>query len=163
MKFEKEIGGKWNISLTNMKEIKRAIKDGIPITVGRIPVRAIRRAKVEYIYEKPDMQEQYGERMNGWLVDLGTDGIAGHGYDEEVHWYFCPANTVFNDCLMFQCPANLREGDWQGDGVDVISLGKEVIVIEDWEPPTSCGCILPKAENKEEVYQKLENGEVKIR
>ena len=147
MKFEKDIfDKKWRMSLTSMSEIKKAVKDGLPITVGRFPVRAVRTAEVEYVYNKSDMQERYGETRKGWLVDLGTDGVAGHGYDVEKHWYFCPANTVFDDCLMFQCPANLREGDWRGDGVEVISSGKEVITIEDWQAPTSCWCILPKEE-----------------
>ena len=70
--------------------------------------------------------------------------------DEEEHWYFCPANTVYDDCLMFQAPSCLREGDWNGDGVEVISSGKSTIVIEKWQPPTTCGCIIPKAEEVNE-------------
>ena len=39
MKFEKDIfDKKWRMSLTSMSEIKNAVKDGLPITVGRVPV-----------------------------------------------------------------------------------------------------------------------------
>lgn len=112
MKFNKKFdNGEIEISLTKMSEIKAAVKDGIPLVVGRIPIRSVSSAIVEYIYNEPDMQDRYGERITGWLVDLGTDGIAGHGYDGEEHLYFCPCNTMYDKYVMFQCPANIREGD----------------------------------------------------
>lgn len=130
----------WEISVTEMAEIETLVRAGMPVRVGSNAVRQVKTAVVEYVYNDQEMQRKYGKRRAGWLVDLGTDGIAGHGYNGEVHWYFCPGNTIYPDCLMFQSPANLREGDWRGDGVEIVSEGNKVICLE-WEAPTKCGCI----------------------
>ncbi len=141
VKFERGMNGKWRVSLTTIEAIERAVKDGIPIRVGKNPVRGVKPAVVDYVYNNAETQERFSkENVSGWLVDLGTDGVAGHGYDGEEHFYFCPDNTVYSDCVMFQCPANLREGDWKGDGVEVIEEGETVEV--PWSVPTVCGCII---------------------
>lgn len=129
MKFEKDSFGKWGASLTTMQEIKKAIKNGVPITAGIFPIRKIRGAKAEYIYKNFDMQTLYGGKVLGWFLDLGMDKVGERGFDEKGTWLFSPSNTIYNDGIMFRHLEAPCKGDCKGDGIKLISASHEVITL----------------------------------
>lgn len=116
-------------SLTTIQEIKKAIKDGVPITAGKFPIRKIRGAKAEYIYKNSDMQSLYRGKVLGWLLDLGMDKVGERGFDEKGTWFFSPSNTIYNDGIMFQSLEAPCKRDCKDNGVKLISASDEVITL----------------------------------
>ena len=68
------------------------------------------------------------ERTNELLVDLGTNGVPGNGYQEKPSWYLVDDDLNIIERLTGW---HLREGD------KVITVKR----FKDWRPRTSCGCI----------------------
>jgi len=65
------------------------------------------------------------ERTGELLVDLGTNGVPGNGYQNHHHWY------IVDNKFFPRYDPGLR----YGDTVTVIKK------FDDWKPQTNCGCI----------------------
>lgn len=59
-----------------------------------VPINAIWVEVVEYYDEGQWVEDTDVETVQGYACDLGTDGIAGHGFDDDPHYYFCTLSKV---------------------------------------------------------------------
>lgn len=99
-------------------------------------VRAFAKAQGQIYYNDRDVNERYGRYAEGYAVDLGTDGVAGHGYHTKPGDFRYFIEIESEKIVSIQ---NIQGNGWNGDGIDLKKIGS--IHYASWIQPTKCGCI----------------------